>query len=215
MAKVAKKEDETIQKLLAAAGEVFAVEGYDAATIRHITDRAQVNVAAVNYHFGDKLQLYREVLSWIFKRRFEYMQGRCLTGTPEQRLRAYIEGMLLDHGADEFAWQRSLTSSAVTDAALPRLREEIVPMIQPIHNLLKDIVRCLTRDSLSPTDLDLATLQIQSLCTMWRSRRTLVSSLAPRLRDIKDAQLVEQTYEMARGGLRQLVRLAKSDAVEL
>jgi AcrR family transcriptional regulator len=52
----------TREKLLDAAGEVFAERGYYKATIREICRRAQANVAAVNYTFGDKLGLYTEVL---------------------------------------------------------------------------------------------------------------------------------------------------------
>jgi len=55
-------EAPTREKLLEAAGEVFAERGYYKATIREICRRAQANVAAVNYTFGDKLGLYTEVL---------------------------------------------------------------------------------------------------------------------------------------------------------
>lgn len=52
----------TREKLLDAAGRVFAERGYYKATIREICRRAGANVAAVNYTFGDKLGLYTEVL---------------------------------------------------------------------------------------------------------------------------------------------------------
>src|ERR1700691_2286978 len=54
--------DPTREKLLEVAGPVFAHWGYQAATIREICVRARANVASVNYHFGDKLGLYTEVL---------------------------------------------------------------------------------------------------------------------------------------------------------
>ncbi len=54
--------DGTRNKLLDSAGQVFADFGYHAATVREICARAGVNVALVNYHFGDKLELYTEVL---------------------------------------------------------------------------------------------------------------------------------------------------------
>ena len=54
--------DATRNKLLEAAGQVFAEHGYHSATVREICMRAGANVAAVNYHFGDKLELYTEVL---------------------------------------------------------------------------------------------------------------------------------------------------------
>ena len=52
----------TRAKLVNAAGEVFAEHGYRGATIRGICARAGVNVALVNYYFGDKFELYTEVL---------------------------------------------------------------------------------------------------------------------------------------------------------
>src|ERR1700722_5244827 len=54
--------DLTRDKLIEAAGYVFAERGYRAATIREISRRAGANVAAVNYTFGDKMGLYTEVL---------------------------------------------------------------------------------------------------------------------------------------------------------
>jgi AcrR family transcriptional regulator len=52
---------ETKQRILAAAINVFAEQGYNAATLREITSAAGVNIAAVNYHFGSKQALMRAV----------------------------------------------------------------------------------------------------------------------------------------------------------
>lgn len=57
-----KDADLTRDKLIEAAGRVFAERGYRAATIREICRAAGANVAAVNYTFGDKMGLYTEVL---------------------------------------------------------------------------------------------------------------------------------------------------------
>ncbi len=53
------------QRLLDAAEELFAEHGFDASSIREITKKAQCNLAAVNYHFHNKENLYNEV----FRRR--------------------------------------------------------------------------------------------------------------------------------------------------
>jgi AcrR family transcriptional regulator len=56
----------TREQLLDAAERLFSEEGIDAVSLRDITAAAGANVAAVNYHFGSKDNLVREV----FARRF-------------------------------------------------------------------------------------------------------------------------------------------------
>ena len=58
---------DTYKKLLKAASEVFAEKGYRDATIAEICRRAQSNVAAVNYHFGSKDELYIAVWKNAFE----------------------------------------------------------------------------------------------------------------------------------------------------
>lgn len=55
-------EKSTRSKILRAALEVFATRGFEAATLREITDRAKVNVAAIHYHFGSREELVHEVM---------------------------------------------------------------------------------------------------------------------------------------------------------
>lgn len=50
------------QRLIDVAEEVFAQKGYEGATVREICDRAGMNIASINYHFGDKERLYREAV---------------------------------------------------------------------------------------------------------------------------------------------------------
>jgi AcrR family transcriptional regulator len=52
----------TRRRILKAASRVFAERGYEGASIRDIVARADVNQAAINYHFGSKEGLYRAVL---------------------------------------------------------------------------------------------------------------------------------------------------------
>jgi AcrR family transcriptional regulator len=57
-----KSTEGTRQALLDHAADVIAENGYGGASVREITGRASVNQAAINYHFGGKEGLYREVL---------------------------------------------------------------------------------------------------------------------------------------------------------
>ncbi len=51
----------TRERLLRAAERLFAKKGYEHTSVRDITEAAGANVAAVNYHFGSKQNLYREI----------------------------------------------------------------------------------------------------------------------------------------------------------
>lgn len=53
--------DNTKERLLEAAVELFARDGYYAVSVRQITKKADTHLSAVNYHFGDKRNLYFEV----------------------------------------------------------------------------------------------------------------------------------------------------------
>jgi AcrR family transcriptional regulator len=55
---------DTIQiRIIEAAGPIFAQKGFVAATVREICAAAQVNQAAINYYFGSKESLYKEVFA--------------------------------------------------------------------------------------------------------------------------------------------------------
>jgi TetR/AcrR family transcriptional regulator, regulator of cefoperazone and chloramphenicol sensitivity len=53
---------DTRQRLIDAAARLFADKGFDNVTVREICKASTANVAAVNYHFGDKAGLYRAVV---------------------------------------------------------------------------------------------------------------------------------------------------------
>lgn len=56
------KSQETRQRILDAAESLFAERGFRAVSLREITTKAEVNLAAVNYHFGSKDSLVYDVL---------------------------------------------------------------------------------------------------------------------------------------------------------
>jgi AcrR family transcriptional regulator len=68
-------EIDTRQRILDAAESLFTEFGFDATTLRQITGAAEVNLAAVNYHFGSKEELVREVfrrrLTWLNQQRLQ------------------------------------------------------------------------------------------------------------------------------------------------
>lgn len=68
-------EIDTRLRILDAAELLFTEQGFEATTLRQITGAAEVNLAAVNYHFGSKEALIREVfrrrLTWLNQQRLQ------------------------------------------------------------------------------------------------------------------------------------------------
>jgi AcrR family transcriptional regulator len=58
----------TKDKIIEAAEEIFANYHYEHATVKMICDRANVNIASVNYHFRCKKELYLDVLEVMHQR---------------------------------------------------------------------------------------------------------------------------------------------------
>jgi AcrR family transcriptional regulator len=90
----------TKDRILGAAEELFALHGFSGTSLRQVTARAAVNIAAVNYHFGSKENLVNEV----FRRRMDDMSRERLAalqqaiaaypGDLEQILAAFVEPAL-------------------------------------------------------------------------------------------------------------------------
>ena len=57
----------TREKLIEAASPIFAEKGFRKTTVAEICEAAGANIAAVNYHFGDKTTLYKEVWDFLSK----------------------------------------------------------------------------------------------------------------------------------------------------
>jgi AcrR family transcriptional regulator len=137
------KDRETRVRLLTAAARLFAANGFKKVTVREICRAANANVAAVNYHFGDKLGLYREVLG----KAIETMHGTTEAarqagegGTGEQKLRAYVRVFLqrvVGQGHD--TWIHQLMAHEIADPT-PALDLVIDQVIRPRIAYLSEFV---------------------------------------------------------------------------
>ncbi len=132
----------TRQRLLEAAGEVFAEVGFKGATVRDICGRAGANVAAVNYHFGDKERLYSAVLRYAHSVAAAKLSPLSIDpATPAaEKLGGFIWHMLHKIlGEGRPAWHGKLMSREMVDPT-PALDELVASEIRPMHDLLKTIV---------------------------------------------------------------------------
>jgi AcrR family transcriptional regulator len=138
-------QDATKGRLLQAAGEEFAEKGFECARIRTICDRAQANVAAVNYHFGDKEQLYVQAVLEAHRCGIEAFEE---TGdeakAPAVQLRVFIRHFLCRvlslHEPDD--WRHRLVLREMlhpTSASDVLIREAIRPRFERLMGILRQL----------------------------------------------------------------------------
>lgn len=80
----------TKTRILGAAELLFAEHGFSGASLRQVTAAANVNLAAVNYHFGSKDNLIEEVL----RRRLDQINERRLASLAQIPEHATLEEVL-------------------------------------------------------------------------------------------------------------------------
>ncbi len=141
--------DDTRTRILNAAGPVFAEKGFQAATVRDICQAASVNLASVNYYFGDKERLYIESVKRARQMRAEQVPlPDWPAGTsPETKLRDFIRTMMTRMVVLEKApWQVQLMMREVLQPTAA-CREMVQDYFRPQFELLLDIL-----DEVLPSD---------------------------------------------------------------
>jgi TetR/AcrR family transcriptional regulator, regulator of cefoperazone and chloramphenicol sensitivity len=95
--RVRKDGELTRQRILEAACEVFGERGYHDATHAEICERAGANIAAINYHFGSKEELYLAAFTTLVakaQKLYPLQGGVSLEAPAEERLRAFVRALL-------------------------------------------------------------------------------------------------------------------------
>lgn len=163
-------QEDTKSRIVEAAGAVFADKGFDAATVREICHRAGANLAAVNYHFGDKQRLYLEAIRRAHQSRVEQAPlPDWPPETPPQRKLAdfvytLISRMLLEDGA---TWhtQLMLREMSRSDSAC---KELVADYIRPQFEVLQAILTELLPADVSPERRHLISFSIVGQCLQYR-----------------------------------------------
>jgi len=175
-------DQDTRLRLLEAAGPVFARHGFREATVREICQQAEVNVAAINYHFGDKLELYSQTLSRCMREglaRYPADLGLPPGASAEERLFSFVHSFLLRILGDGHPdWQGQLLAREMMEptVALDRLVEEL---IRPLFKQLCSIVAELLGERAQAARVILCARSIVSQCVFYHHSRPVLQRLSP------------------------------------
>lgn len=175
----------TRQLLLTAAAEVFAERGFRAASIREICTRAGANVASVNYHFGDKEQLYLEVLKNTLRctrEKYPPDMGLKSGATAIERFRAFVRSFLLRiFDTEPQACHGNLLSREMVEPT-PALDALVEEEMRPMSDQLHKIVRELLGPGAAEKTISLCTMSVVSQVVFYHHCRPVIARLHPGLR---------------------------------
>lgn len=182
MSKQENDHQKTKERILRVACEVFAERGFHNTTIRDICQKAQVNVAAVNYYFNSKDELYERVCKYIFGLSVEDADPRFALGekrTPEGQLRTFIEALLLTvlH-KDRSNWREMIMGREMIDPT-NALNIVIDDLIKPRFQQLYAIVKTLMGDDADDETVRRCCLSITGQCLYYRFCLPVVLQLNP------------------------------------
>ncbi len=172
----------TRQRLLEAAGEVFAEKGFRNATVRGIVRRAGANLNAVNYYFGDKQGLYQSAIEYAHQniaQEHELAAARDETSEPADRLLAFV-GVLLQRvtrkGHND--WHGKLMAMEMAEPT-EVLDIVVARFIRPRFGLLVGIIRELVGEETPQREIELCAESVVAQCIHFVHGRAIITRLMP------------------------------------
>jgi len=151
-----KPQHETRTRILDAAEELFMQHGFEGTSMRALTTRAGVNLAAVNYHFGSKDAL----IEAVFRRRLDPMNAERISALeelerpePEAIIRAFLRPslrMIEDAKSGERNFIRLLgrTYTEPTKGIRALIGQMYAPAMERYKNALERALPQMPRDEL-------------------------------------------------------------------
>jgi TetR/AcrR family transcriptional regulator, regulator of cefoperazone and chloramphenicol sensitivity len=175
-------ETDPRRRLLLAAIEVFARQGYERATTREICQLAGANVAAIHYHFGDKAELYRETIRFPITQfvatssRFE-QPDLSLADALEAFFRAQLEPLL---NGDDFDPLCALLAREMADPS-GVLGNTLAEAIEPHQRALEQLLRRHVGAARVDADIELLAMALVGMGAHFTMARDLIDAMRPKL----------------------------------
>ena len=163
-------------KVLEAAGEVFAQKGFKAATIREICSLAGMNLASVNYYFGDKQQLYLEVVKLAHPGHLEVDEAVWTQDMPvADRLRVFVRSFVERLAKEsDTSWQMRLFRREIIEPT-PFCRETLKEFFRGRFSVLEKLVEEILPPATPAWQRHQICFSIIGQCVYFRAAKNVVS----------------------------------------
>jgi len=198
---------DTRQRLIESAAVLFAANGFENVTVREICKESNANVAAINYHFGDKAGLYRAVITVAISVMLETNELSQRAGdglSPEDQLRGFVRVFVTRLNSDgPIAWIHRLMAREFehpTEALDQVMTQVVKPRLEYLFGVVGAVMQ------LPPSDVRVircvGSLQMQCFMAARRMPTPLERTFGPMTRDIEGT--AAHIAEFSLGGMRAM-----------
>ncbi len=171
--------DSTRDRILEAAGELFADRGFESTTIRDICQAAGANLAAVNYYFRDKERLYVEAVVRAHRWRLDQAQlpDWDARTSPRKKLTDFITTFFRRVlGGPDDTWRTRLVMREIMQPS-SACAEIAQSNIRPQFEILQGILRELLPAGVSDEELHLTAFSIVGQCLFYHVASPIIRNL--------------------------------------
>src|SRR4051794_39602937 len=202
--------DNVRDRIADAAGEIFAERGFDGTTVRDICQRAGANVAAVNYYFGDKQQLYVEAVVRAHRWRMEQAPlPEWSAGTSaETKLADFITTFIRRvRSGPEDSWHTKLMMREMAHPTAA-CAELVQSSIRPQFEILLSILRELLPPNVSAERLQLTGFSIVGQCLFYHFADPVIRNLltSKEYSELDIAKLAEHILDFSLASIERSAR---------
>jgi TetR/AcrR family transcriptional regulator, regulator of cefoperazone and chloramphenicol sensitivity len=168
------------ERIMAAAGTVFAKAGFAAGSVREISTRARANVASINYYFGSKEGLYREVLLAAHRQVLQEARPPTMKDgkSADEALRNWIafclRFVLLNQPSHPVLGKLMVHEMRQPTAALSDLVKLVV---RPIFDELQRILTVLCGGALKKSEIEMRTHHVVGMCVHYENSCEVIKRL--------------------------------------
>jgi AcrR family transcriptional regulator len=199
---------DTRQRLVESAATLFAEHGFENVTVREICKLSRANVAAINYHFGDKAGLYRAVVTHaiaVMQETNEQSQRAGDGQSPEDQIRGFVRVFVGRMAADDNpnAWIAKLMAREM-EHPTEALDQVMMQVVQPRLEYLCGIAAAYMKLPVSDPRVKrcIVSLQVQCFMAARRIPPSMEKAWGPVMRDVDVA--VDHIVEFTLGGMRAI-----------
>jgi TetR/AcrR family transcriptional regulator, regulator of cefoperazone and chloramphenicol sensitivity len=169
---------QTRQKIIRAATKLFANKGLNGTSIREISRKANVNLAAINYHFQSKEQLYMEIITQHFQRlcdNIAQLEQQEIDGEE-----SYIQ-YFVEYNLDMlFHRDKEMELIVARELSVPSARRDQLArdfFAPALNSLIRRIKKGIAGKRFRRVDATLSAISLVGMCVFYANKRAMLGHM--------------------------------------